>query len=181
MGEPGMNEFKRDDAWQKDVREKLLKPFYEKVACEGRYVFVDQGPLAEILQKEFHIDTIIQRDQGRAVTFDEKIVRWPGYEYTAFTLETMSCTVEGRESPGWMHMAQCDYILYCFLQADGSAVAYSIPFKELNNWFFENDRYMNYSITRSEQLNKTECRVVPVSDVLKAIPSVKRHKLESHK
>lgn len=172
-----MNIFSRDDGWQKGIREKVLKPFYKKHSFESRFVFADKGTLADILQKELAVDTVLQKPGNEIVSIEEKIVRWPGYQYTAFTFETWSCTVSGRERKGWMYTAKCDYLLYCFTQEDESIIAYSIPFPKLQTWFFKNNHFERYRTTTTEQINRTECRVVPIQDVTKALPETKRFAL----
>ena len=171
-----MNEFWQDDAWQKGIRDRILKPFYREHSWEGRYVFADKGKLADKLQREMAVDTVLQKEQNALLSIEEKIVRWKGKAYKAFVLETWSCTVAGRESQGWMYTAQCDYLFYCFVQEDEkSCISYLIPFDKLKAWFFENDRYLNFPKTITNQINKTECRVVNIVDVKKAIPGIERY------
>lgn len=172
-----MNEFVHDDEWQKDIRDRILKPWYQKHSFEGRFVFADKGKLATKIQREMAIDTIAQIPNGFIRGVEEKIVRWPanGRPYQNFTFETMSCTVPGHEKQGWMYYSNCDTLLYCFVQEDGnSIIAYSIPFDNLKKWFFENDRYTGYPTTVTKQINKTECRIVPISDVVRGVPGCKR-------
>lgn len=164
-----MNQFLKDNNFQVEIRDKLLYPFYCKIAESGRFIFADTGAFAYILQKELAIDTIIQTKNNKIVAIEEKIVRWPGYEYTAYTLEIKSCTVPGRERPGWMYYSKCDVLLYCFQQADGSLKAHAIPFRKLKNWFFEGNRFLEYYSTITEQINKTECKVVPIEDIFNAV------------
>jgi hypothetical protein len=163
MGESIVNDFVRDNTWQLSIRNTFLEPFYSKKAKSGRFIFVDKGKLAEILQKEMAIDTILQGEENRAIPIEEKIVRWPGYKYTAYTLEIMSCTNPGFEKKGWMHYAKCDILLYCFEQADGSIVAHALPFHTLQEWFLTN--YQKYCSTVTKQINHTECKIVPITDV----------------
>jgi hypothetical protein len=61
---------------------------------------------------------VVQCWNGVTVGIEEKIGRWPGYEYLYFALEKNSCTVPGHEAIGWMWHGQGDYLLYCFMQAD---------------------------------------------------------------
>jgi len=82
-----MNEFVNDDAWQKEIRDRILKPFYEKYSFESRFVFADKGKLATTLQREIAVDTVVQKKENELAGIEEKIVRWPGYSYTAFTFE----------------------------------------------------------------------------------------------
>lgn len=171
MGEPNMNNFYEDDSWQRQVRNATLAPYYKNISKDGRFVFLDKGELATKLQREFAIDTILQGKRNSVFGIEEKIVRWPGYKYTAYTLETMSCTVPGREKKGWMYYSTCDYLLYCFVQPDSISIkAHLIPFKKLQTWFFEADRYLTYRSSITKQINRTETKIVPIEDVWSAIP-----------
>ena len=173
------NQFRQDDSYQRAKRDALLKPFYAEHSAEGRFVFLDKGQLADVLQREMAVDTILQGRGGHAFAIEEKIVRWKGRKYTAFTLETWTCTVPGRERKGWMYYGKCDILLYCFTQADGSLEAYAIPFPALKTWFFEQDRFERYPTTVTEQINRTECRVVPIADVLAGVPGCKLYYLSA--
>jgi len=104
---------------------------------------------------------------------DEKIVRWPKdreEEYTAFALELRSCTTDGHERLGWMSTNDVDLLLYCFSdRAEQSLDCYVINFPKLKEWFFSVGEEA-WPVTRTTQINKTECRVVPISDVRKNVP-----------
>lgn len=170
-----MNDFHKDNDWQRRVRDKVLAPgFYGNYAVDGRYVFIDKGRLATKLQKQFAVDTIVQGKNGAAICIEEKIVRWPrsNIPYTAFTLETQSCTVPGHESAGWMTYAEADYLLYCFEQRDGDLDCYLIDFQKLQEWFWEHET--EFSIFRMETANRTIGRVVPVSAVRANVPMWQR-------
>src|SRR5262249_49080294 len=77
----GVNDFHRDNDWQRRGRNEILVPYYRKAALEGRYVHIDRGRLATVLQKQFAVDSIIQGTNGTAFFIEEKFVRWPGYQY----------------------------------------------------------------------------------------------------
>ncbi len=171
-----MSGFARDNEWQRGVRDRVLAPgFYGSYAVEGRYVFIDKGRLATKLQREFAVDTIVQGKNGAAICIEEKIVRWPGRKYTAFTLETQSCTVPGHESAGWMTYAEADYLLYCFEEADGSLDCYLIDFPKLQEWFWKRDT--EFPIFHMTTENRTTGRVVPIMVVCAAVPTWRRHVL----
>tara|TARA_Y100000310_G_scaffold338778_1_gene429425 strand:- start:1149 stop:1691 length:543 start_codon:yes stop_codon:yes gene_type:complete len=136
---PVPNDFDRDNNWQRCIRDRILAPhFYGKYATDGRYVFIDKGRMATILQRQYAVDTIVQGKDGSAVCIEEKIVRWPGKEYQAVCLETDSCTKQGHESLGWMHYGQADFLLYCFCNADETQLrAFLFDFQKLKEWFWE--------------------------------------------
>ena len=67
-----------------------------------------------------------------------------------------------------------DYLLYCFVQADSISIkAHLIPFKKLQRWFFEADRYLIYRSSVTKQINRTETKIVPIEDVWSAVPECK--------
>jgi hypothetical protein len=163
-----MNKFVSDDMWQRGMRDRILAPgFYESYAVAGRYVFIDKGKLASQLQRQYAVDTILQGRNGAAVCVEEKIVRWPKYRtepYSAFALETRSCTVPGREKDGWMKYGEADYLLYCFANKSETALdCYLIDFPALKEWFWP--RHESWPATVTEQINRSECRKVPIRDV----------------
>lgn len=162
-----MSQFTNDLQFAEEHRQRL-KPFYKKYAHEGRYVFVNKesGELGEELQNKA-VDTILQKTDDKEIYIEEKIVRWKGKKYTAFTLETDSCTVEGREKEGWMKYGKFDYLFYGFLQVDNSIEAYLIPFQKLKEWFWKN--FMLFPETITEQINRTACRIVDIGEVERCV------------
>lgn len=169
-----MGSFDRDNAWQRGVRDRVLAPgFYGKFSLNGRYVFMDKGRLATILQKRFAVDTIVQARDGAAVCIEEKIVRWPGRRYDAFVLETQSCTVPGHESAGWMTYAEADYLLYCFAQSNDDLDCYLIDFPKLQDWFWQHDD--EFPTFQMETENRTAGRVVPIKAIEENVPTWRRH------
>lgn len=166
-----MNDFQRDNEWQRRVRDEVLAPgFYGKYAMDGRYVFIDKGRLASVLQKRYAVDTILQGKNGEAVCIEEKIVRWPGYRYTAYALETHSCTKPGHESPGWMEYGKADFLLYCFVQENGDLDCHLIDFRELQIWFWTREE--SFSVFGPlDTLNGSKGRVVPIFQVRESVPT----------
>jgi len=155
--------FIADLKYAETQREKL-KDFYACKSYENRYVFINKesGVIGKELQNR-SIDTIMQVSDKKEIYIEEKIVRWKGKKYTAFTLETDSCTVKGREKDGWMKYGEFDYLLYGLELENSDIEAYIISFQKLKKWFWEN--YENYRITTTEQINKTACRIVPIVDI----------------
>lgn len=167
-------QFQRDDEWSRKMRDRILvESFYGRYATDGRYVLLDKGRLASLLQRRFQVDTIMQGKGGTVVGIEEKIVRWnPKYStpYTRFALETMSCTVPGRESDGWMKYGQADYLLYCFSNAaEDELDCHLIDFQRLKEWFWP--RIARWKPSRTEQINQSECRLVPILEVRSGVPS----------
>jgi hypothetical protein len=165
-----MNNFHEDHAWQKNIRDSILAPhFYGKYSVGGRYVFIDKGALATQLQRDFAVDTIAQGKDGHAVCIEEKIVRWKGREYEAFSLETKSCTVPGHEKTGWMEYGQADYLLYAFQRPDFDLNVWLINFPKLKDWFWKNEPHFPSFKMKSQ--NCTAGRVVPISAVSANVPA----------
>ena len=169
-----MRDFARDDAWQRQVRDKILAPgFYGQHAVEGRYVTMDKGRLATILQKRSAVDTVVQGRDGEAIFIEEKIVRWPGYKYACFFLETKSCTVPGHESPGWMFYGEADYLLYCFQTEAHDLDCWLIDFPSLQEWFWKRENSFPYHQLQ-DTINKTAGRLAPVADVHRNVRAWRR-------
>lgn len=162
--------FHRDDAFQREIRDLYLKPYYRQIAHEGRFFFVEgKSESMMILQKELHTDTLLQTaDGGRRI--DEKIVRWPedGKELTAYALDTWSCINADRWRQGWMFAENPPDILAWVFVRPEDVVVHLIPFRALQNWFVPVQD--DYPKTRSKQSNRSECRVVPIRAVVEALP-----------
>jgi len=163
-----MNDFERDDKWQRQLRDKILVPgFYGEYATDGRYVLIDKGRLASHFQKRLAVDTIVQGKGGEVVCIEEKIVRWPksGKPYTAFCLETESCTKPGHESDGWMVYGKADYLLYCFADETETILdCHLIDFPPLKEWFWKNaETFPPFQMLNT--INQTRGRVVPIADI----------------
>lgn len=153
-----MKRWRKDDAEQKIVRDLVLGPgFYGPFSREGRYVYIDKGRLATILQKRYAVDTIMQRMRGDATCIEEKIVRGV---YEAVTLETMSCTIPGHESPGWMEYGKADWLNWTMCRPDGNVDVHLFDFLKLQEVFWPAEK--QFPVTITEQDNETLCRIVPI-------------------
>jgi hypothetical protein len=154
-----MSRFDFDNAAQRRVRDLVLGPgFYGPHSQDGRYVYVDKGRLATILQKRFAVDTIMQRINGDAACVEEKIVR---DEYAALSLETMSCTVPGHESEGWMRYGQADLLNWAMCRADGKVMIHLFDFPKLQEVFWPAVDKFKEGFTK--QHNRTAYRKVPIT------------------
>lgn len=163
-----LNDFHSDDAWQRGIRDAILVPQFYEARTPGRFVLMDKGRLANFLQRRMAVDTVVQARDGGVVSIEEKIVRWPGKRYSAYSLETESCTIPGRESPGWMAYGDADYLLYCFQQADDGLLCHLIDFQRLREWFWPLEE--TFPVFQMRQRNRTRGRVVPMDAVRDAVP-----------
>ena len=163
--------FNDDNAWQRKMRDAILKPYYYDRFHAGCYEFIEPTDP----RSKGGVDTILR---GRGI--DEKIVRWPRDEdglpranaYDAFALETWSCTIEGHERKGWMFTNTVPNLGYCFSdQAEQSLDYWLLDFAQLKQWFYAED-HMQWPRWRSNQFNRTECRIVPIVTVCEHV----RHK-----
>ena len=162
-----MDTFRKDDHWQRGMRDHILKPFYNR--CDGKCFFLDEGDSAVTLQR-LGVDTLFRKD-GKMISIEEKIVRWPKRDtaYTAFVLETESCTTPGREKSGWMRYGEANWLFYAFEQADHDSLKiYFIDFFRLKEWFWKN--LNKYRDTDTDQINQTRCKIVPIGDVCSSVP-----------
>lgn len=162
--------------YSQEMRDRFLGPyFYQKYALEGRYVFVEKSACSTLLQKQLAVDTLVQSPRGGSLCIEEKIEQWPGYWRKNFALETASCTLPGKERPGWMQYAQADYLLYAFAYPGNQGLrVYFIDFPQLREWFWHLP--VRYPAHVMETQNRTRFEKVPIVDVRKAV-SVQRYHL----
>jgi hypothetical protein len=155
-------EFSHDNEWQLRMKERLLVPYYLEMILKER---VSGFYFSRTPEDETHGDTHLRFLDGSRLSIEEKIVRWPGYDYQAITLETMSCTVPGRERPGWMQTADYNRLWHVKVSFDElSAKVVDIDFAKLQRWFWRQD-FSRWKVYVSDQINKTRCLVVPYKDI----------------
>lgn len=160
-----LSDFRDDDRWQRAVRDRILVPyFYVPYSKDGRFVLFDSGSNFTVrLQREFHIDSAVQRGDGRVMFIDDKIVRWPesGEAHAAYCFETCSCTKAGRERLGWGFEISADYLLYCFEQADRETFdCHLLDVERLKEFIFERlESLPTFGPLKS--INGTQGKLVP--------------------
>ena len=138
------NELEIDDAWQRDVFDRLLAPILQKHAYRNQVVFLDiASSIASLLQLRAHVDIVAQLPQGGTMSIEVKIVRWPGARngkpgwchWKDFFLETWSSSV-GEQKKGWMYTSQADILLFCQCALHEDRLdCYPMPFRRLRVWF----------------------------------------------
>jgi hypothetical protein len=148
------NELESDDAWQRQVADRLLKPILRAHAFEGQmYFFGCSSPVSKLLQQCAHVDAMTLSNGGD-LSLELKIVRWPGVKhgkpawcgYSAFFLETWSSSVPGYERQGWMTTCIADWLLYCFCSAREDRLdCYPFPMGKLRAWFFKHEKTLKES------------------------------------
>ena len=145
------NNFEANLKWALEQKESAIRSgFYDRL-FPGKYQFVDND---EHWARR-GVDTLV--DAGSCTLWiDEKIVR---KRYSAFCLETWSCTARGREKDGWMRSSEADRLLYCFKTFAGFS-CWWIDFKELQRWFWP--RIQNFRLHVEVEQNQTASRLVPV-------------------
>lgn len=149
------NVFSEDDTFQRQKRDSVLVPFFYDRYFSERYVLLD----GQMKYQKRGIDTIIYTGANKPVYVEEKIVR---QRYTAFALETHSCTVPGYESPGWMIYGEADRLLYCFTVDDGLE-CWWINFPAMRTWFWEHEN--DFRTFQMPTENRSAGRVVPIDAV----------------
>ena len=164
-----MTAFEKDNKWQREIRDRILVPgFYRRYSHNGRYVVLDKGRMATLIQRRFAADTVAQGKDGEAIFIEEKIAR---RSYTSFFLETESCTKPGHESDGWMKYGEADILLYAFAHTGEQLLdVYWIDFPRLKTWFWTTFEHYPYRpACGGTTPNGTMGRVVPISDIDRAV------------
>jgi hypothetical protein len=173
--------FKSDDVFSKH-KDIMLKPYWEAIAYEGRFVLT----ASTFLQKICGIDIIMQyKSYMDDLTIDTKHVRG---DFSALFLEEMSNSTDGYEKPGWIlkETGHPDWVLYfmhpeckncyknCFEKCIDNynvlreSKMFAIEFPALRKWFIENKFAYRYMYAREgKEINKTTGRIVPIIDMLK--------------
>jgi len=169
-----MNDFTRDDKWQREMRDAFLVPFYRRYSG---FIFLDEGRFAKMMQQD-GCDTLVWLGQHSPIAIEEKIVRCPEDRppYTAICLETESCTTAGRIARGWMWYSKADVLLYCLHQQDDTLECLWIKFPQLHQWFWPREKQFSLSVM-TDTINKTASRIVPIDAIAAAGIPMKRFPL----
>lgn len=157
---------------------RLLDIFYKHFCYDARFVCIgdlEKSPFSEYVQRTLKTDTVIQTSVHTSYGVEEKVVSWPANNqpYTAFFLETRSCTNPGHESPGWMITCQADMLLYAFEIRDLGLIIYLLDFHRLKRWFEQ--EYLphlphpEYGLSVMPDENRTEGRLVSIAKVIQAV------------
>lgn len=172
---PWPDDFRQDDKWQREMRDRFLVPYYRR--RYANFILLDDGPLAKRQQKR-GMDTIVN-NAGIIEAIEEKIVRWKGRVYEAICIETDSCTNERMLTHGWVHYAEADHLLYCMQSGLGDLDCLKINFRQLQKWFLPIENHFRPH-TMPGTINHSLSRLVPI-DVLCRNVQVERFRLEESK
>jgi hypothetical protein len=151
-------EFEQDKLWMQGVRERFLRPFYERHTVSFEFVDGD-------------VDTIIvSRKTGNQLGVEEKLIRPPRVleAFGNYLLETMSNTNLGHERDGWMVTSPADLLLYGFCgRAELTMDVHILDMPALKAWFRPRcDMFESYV---TEQFNHTRVSKVPFGIVPREI------------
>ena len=156
----------RDDAWQRRMRDTILKPYFYDLKAKS-YRFLDGNMDAQ----KRDLDTIANFGQGDR-TISEKIVRYPVDDktgvpwdkpYAKFALET-----ENWGQPSGMSITEAMRLLYCFANLEETMLTcYYMDMQALKAWFKENGH--KYKEWIDPKPNHSHCRLVWINDVLRVV------------
>jgi len=172
-------ETRERDEWQRGLRNRILEPgFYRRFYSNFVFLDGDDGCVREI-QNRIKVDTLATNAAQRAIGVEEKIVRWPGYAYEAFALETVGCDLPGLERPGWMVASLADYLLFCFASEDENALdCYLMNFPALREWFMPLAETFPMFLPKEGARSRSQGRIVPIKRVEAAV-GFKRYYLKA--
>jgi hypothetical protein len=173
-----LNELQIDDAWQREVFDRLLAPVLREASYQGQIVFLDiASSVASLLQRRAHVDAVTQLPKGGTMSLEFKIVRWPGaregrpsrLHWRDFFLETWSCSVPGCEQRGWLVTSSADILLYCQCAFDERSLdCFPLPLRRLRKWCGRHWAEMKKSAVENPiggRLLWTRGKLAPISKV----------------
>lgn len=153
-----LGRFGAADAWQRAMRDRWLPPLYRQLLAS--WEFKDDREC----QVGIGIDTIgIDRD-GVVVGIEEKIVQWPGYRYTALSIETE----DQRGKPVWARTSEADWLVWVFELAPGAGFEANVfDWQRLKAWFWAHEEsFKRYGPLKVPPY--TSGRVVPLEAIAAA-------------
>lgn len=161
----------QDHAWSERTAQRLLDTrLYPCYAYQGRFVRLGSDPhrCEGKIQMRLHADVLMQRDANSCIAVEEKIVRYPGYDYQHLVVETHAQWHPQDAEPcgdGWIRDTQAECLLWAFETRTGGLRLWLLDYPSFRAWFF--DQW--HSFARCEVRNGngiTVLRKVP----LRAIP-----------
>jgi len=157
-------DFQNDLRFTEQARSLIVRDLYPKLTKGRGFVSVNGSAGSLWLQKNAHIDAVLQVAPNRSVTVEEKIVR---QKYSAFTIETHS-VLESGERNGWIYASTADWLLYAFC-VPGGLECWFMALPSLREWFALHETRYRHCDTLNRFLNgtmyHTRCRIVPIRDI----------------
>jgi hypothetical protein len=113
----------------------LLEPFYTQ-----RYIKTGWCP-ADI-QKLFDIDRCCVTKDETIVRIEEKCVKARRDCIERILIEDKSCTLPGRETPGWIYKTKADILLWanCFV-GEKRIIIFTFKLQEMKEWWIKYGQY----------------------------------------
>lgn len=151
-------EFERDNQWMRGARERFLRPFYMRHMAS--FEFIDSD-----------VDTIaVGKKTGKTLRIEEKLQRAPLKleRFDNYPLETMSCTVPGRERDGWMATSTADLIFFGFCDHRETTMdLHILDMPALKTWFWPGCDLFRRCV--NPQINQSSACMVPFGIVPREI------------
>lgn len=167
-----INNFFLNDHDQRKVRDAVLFPYYARTY--EHFVPLDGKSECSMLLQRNGADTAVRTKRGRTLYIEEKIVKWPGYQYASICIETESCTLPGLVSPGWACHAKSELLNYCMMEPL-CLRRWQFDFQALLPWFWPLAETFREHVMPDG--NRTRCRLVPIEQIKAAGISVKELEL----
>lgn len=156
--------FDNDLKFTETARALLVEQLYPLV-CTQCVSFTHHTRGSMWVQKNAHIDAVLQLPNGVSVTVEEKIARKP---HPSFALETEAHREQHK--PGWMYTTTADWLVYAFVQPYGMD-AYIMLFPALQAWFkrVTGAEHFHPVDTKNRLGFTTRCVLVPIDTLSRAI------------
>lgn len=107
-----ITDFTADKEFANTARKLIERDLYPCLSYLGRFVSINGSSSgSDYLQRNAHIDAVLQSTVGASLTVEEKIVR---KRYDAFAIETNSNVGAAGRADGWLYTSTADLLLYAF-------------------------------------------------------------------
>ena len=178
----GGNNFAINEAEAREIEVRYLSYLYQYLAGPaGSYWFAQGADDGTRSLQQHGIDALVQKD-GNWAWYENKIVHFPeqlSEPFHAFCFETLSCSISGRETNGWMHTCRADALTYAYEQKwEDLPVFYDVyviqDMQKLKKWFWQLD-LTRYRIHTEAEQNRGRSVLIPIVEVLDAFPDTARY------
>ena len=129
----GIAQFRADKQFAVDGGKLLDAQLYPQLAWCGRWVrlsskIADDG--SDWLQRNAHIDVVLQMNEHTSITVEEKIVR---RVYPAFAIE-LKANHRTPGQDGWFYATTADVLVFAFTRPDGGIEAHTMAMGALRGY-----------------------------------------------